>query len=147
MDHIWAICWRPYAFNWPKFLQALRILIKPWDWNKTTTWDCDIRYNFNSYALPCFALHHDLLLYEPLASLCYHLAQHLCHVSHSKSFFWLNFLMYFGRHFHFFFSMNCIKIFHSLSLIYWCWIWSFVFFRFFAVHFSDICNVLFHFFR
>ena len=46
-----AICWRPYAFNWPKFLQALRILIKPWDWNETTTWDCDIRYNFNLYAL------------------------------------------------------------------------------------------------
>ena len=36
---IMAICW-PYPFTLPKFLQALRILLTPWDWNEHTSWDC-----------------------------------------------------------------------------------------------------------
>ena len=36
---IMAFCW-PYPFTLPKFLQALGILLTPWDWNEHTSWDC-----------------------------------------------------------------------------------------------------------
>ena len=32
-----------YPFTLPKFLQALRILLTPRDWNEHTSWDCVIR--------------------------------------------------------------------------------------------------------
>ena len=35
------------AFNCPKFLQALRILLTSWDWNERTSWDCVNRHNQN----------------------------------------------------------------------------------------------------
>ena len=40
-DLLLKIILNSIAFNCPKFLQALRILLTPWDWNETTTWDCD----------------------------------------------------------------------------------------------------------
>ena len=34
-----GLCW-PYPLTLPKILQALRILLTPWDWNEHTSWDC-----------------------------------------------------------------------------------------------------------
>ena len=62
---------------------------------------------------------------------------------------WLQFdyfLLYFGWHFHFL-SMNCIKFFQSFIVDLLVLNLKFSFFRFFAVHFSDFCKVLFHFFQ
>ena len=120
-----------------------------------------IKYNFSSYIFICFntkagltswslalwTIWFSLLPFSPAPvspqtrSIKYKIYIILYHIIWQFNWvIWLNFLFYFGRHFHFL-SMSCIEIFIHSTLNYWCWILSFFFFSdFLTVNLSDICK-------
>ena len=120
-----------------------------------------IKYNFSSYIFICFntkagltswslalwTIWFSLLPFSPAPvspqtrSIKYKIYIILYHIIWQFNWvIWLNFLLYFGRHFHFL-SMSCIEIFIHSTLNYWCWILSFLFFSdFLTVNLSDICK-------
>ena len=120
-----------------------------------------IKYNFSSYIFICFntkagltswslalwTIWFSLLPFSPAPvspqtrNIKYKIYIILYHIIWQFNWvIWLNFLLYFGRHFHFL-SMSCIEIFIHSTLNYWCWILSFLFFSdFLTVNLSDICK-------
>ena len=107
-----------------------------------------IKYNFSSYIFICFntkagltswslalwTIWFSLLPFSPAPvspqtrSIKYKIYIILYHIIWKfNCVIWLNFLLYFGRNFHFL-SMSCIEIFIHSTLNYWCWILSFLFF-------------------